>query len=579
MVHRLRSRPDRLLRQRRRPRLRAFARRPRSRQGRSRCACSRATTRCWRRKRTDATAMCSSKPACARRGRLAPAHAGRHRRQGRLRLPSLKIAGLRSHRPRRHRPRGRRPASTPSSTPSAASTAPARPCTSPRCCATRRASPSLGVPLTLVVERPDGVEYRRTVVAGPGRRRARARVPLMPSAPTGTWRVRAFTDPKRPPVGEATFLVEDYVPDRLEFELAADGEAASRKTSRPRSTLDGRYLYGAPAAELDLEGEVIDRAGERACRVSPAISSASTDEEVETDAAAARRPAGRPTPTARRRFTVSARQAAGDHASARGAGHRAHGRARRPRGRAQAHAAGIADGPDDRRQAAVLRPLARRGRERDASTSIVASPDGTPLARSGLRYELLKVETALPVVSPRRRAGTSSRSSRRAASPTARSMSPPTSRRASRCRCSGAATGSKSRPATATGRRRRSTLRRRLVCRSDRRHAGPARNRARQAGIRAGRQHDGRGHRAHRRQGHAQRDRRPAASSTVTPGRGGRAPRGCASRSATTGAPAPMWSRRCAGRSMRRPRAHARPRHRRAVVLDQPQGAHARAST
>ena len=56
----------------------------------------------------------------------------------------------------------------PSSTPSAASIAPARPCTSPRCCATRRARPSLDVPLTLVVERPDGVEYRRVAVPDQG---------------------------------------------------------------------------------------------------------------------------------------------------------------------------------------------------------------------------------------------------------------------------------------------------------------------------------------------------------------------------------------------------------------------------
>ena len=44
-----------------------------------------------------------------------------------------------------------------------------------------------------------------------------------------------------------------------------------------------------------------------------------------------------------------------------------------------------------------------------------------------------------------------------------------------------------------------------------RRHAGPAGDRARQAGIPAGRDHDGRGHRAHRRPRHAQRDGRQAA--------------------------------------------------------------------
>ncbi len=59
-------------------------------------------------------------------------------------------------------------------------------------------------------------------------------VPLVASAPTGTWRVRAFTDPKRPAVGEATFMVEDYVPDRLEFELATTAKGIS-KARRPRS--------------------------------------------------------------------------------------------------------------------------------------------------------------------------------------------------------------------------------------------------------------------------------------------------------------------------------------------------------
>jgi uncharacterized protein YfaS (alpha-2-macroglobulin family) len=76
------------------------------------------------------------------------------------------------------------------------------------------------------------------------------------SAPTGTWRARAFADPKRPPVGETTFMVEDYVPDRLEFDLATTANTVS-KANPAEVTVDGRYLYGAPAAELELEGEVV----------------------------------------------------------------------------------------------------------------------------------------------------------------------------------------------------------------------------------------------------------------------------------------------------------------------------------
>jgi uncharacterized protein YfaS (alpha-2-macroglobulin family) len=90
---------------------------------------------------------------------------------------------------------------------------------------------ALNVPLTLVLERPDGVEYRRAVVPDQGLGGRALSVALVSSAPTGTWRVRAFADPKRPPVGEATFLVEDYVPDRIEFDLTSKARAQPRSPS------------------------------------------------------------------------------------------------------------------------------------------------------------------------------------------------------------------------------------------------------------------------------------------------------------------------------------------------------------
>jgi uncharacterized protein YfaS (alpha-2-macroglobulin family) len=115
---------------------------------------------------------------------------------------------------------------------------------------------ALGVPLTLAVERPDGVEYRRAVVADQGVGGRSLSVPVISSAPTGTWRVRAFTDPKRPPVGETTFMVEDYVPDRLEFDLASKTNSISA-AAPAELTVDGRFLYGTPTAGLDLEGELV----------------------------------------------------------------------------------------------------------------------------------------------------------------------------------------------------------------------------------------------------------------------------------------------------------------------------------
>ena len=80
-------------------------------------------------------------------------------------------------------------------------------------------------------------------------------VPIVSSASTGTWRVRAYTDPKRPPVGETTFMVEDYVADRVEFDLASAATVMPRNGPAQLS-VDGHFLYGAPASNLDLTGEV-----------------------------------------------------------------------------------------------------------------------------------------------------------------------------------------------------------------------------------------------------------------------------------------------------------------------------------
>jgi alpha-2-macroglobulin len=118
-----------------------------------------------------------------------------------------------------------------------------------------RGAAALNVPLTVVVERPDGVEYKRAVVADGGLGGRALTVPIIASASTGTWRVAAYTDPKRPPVGETTFMVEDYVPDRIEFSLTSPAKGVSRNAPAQLG-VDGHFLYGAPASKLDLSGEV-----------------------------------------------------------------------------------------------------------------------------------------------------------------------------------------------------------------------------------------------------------------------------------------------------------------------------------
>lgn len=120
------------------------------------------------------------------------------------------------------------------------------------------------VPLTIVVQRPDGVEYRRAVVTDQGLGGRSMSVPIVASASTGTWRVIAYTDPKRPPIGETTFMVEDYVPDRIEFDLISAAKGISRAAPAQLS-VDGHFLYGAPASNLELSGQItIAGAKERA---------------------------------------------------------------------------------------------------------------------------------------------------------------------------------------------------------------------------------------------------------------------------------------------------------------------------
>ena len=111
-------------------------------------------------------------------------------------------------------------------------------------------------PLTLVVERPDGVEFRRAVLADQGAGGRSMSLALNSAVPTGTWRVRAFTDPKASAVGETTFMVEDYVPERIEFDLTSKDKQI--KAEAPvELKVDGHFLYGAPASGLQLEGDML----------------------------------------------------------------------------------------------------------------------------------------------------------------------------------------------------------------------------------------------------------------------------------------------------------------------------------
>lgn len=113
-----------------------------------------------------------------------------------------------------------------------------------------------GMPVTLAVVRPDGQDFRRMVLPAQDGGAYRADLELPRSAPTGQWNALLYADPKAAPIAEMPFAVEDFVPERLDLELTAEapGIAAGETV---KVALGGRFLFGAPAADLRVTAEVV----------------------------------------------------------------------------------------------------------------------------------------------------------------------------------------------------------------------------------------------------------------------------------------------------------------------------------
>jgi alpha-2-macroglobulin len=248
---------------------------------------------------------------------------------------------------------------------------------------------SLNLPLTLVVDRPDGVEYRRVAVNDQGLGGRSLSVPINSAASTGTWRVTAFADPKRPPIGETSFLVEDYVADRMEFELTAPKGRLS-KTEPAELTVDGRYLYGAPASGLSLEGEVVISAAKERPGL-PGYRFGLADEEV-TSSREALEDMPETDEKGRASFTVRLDKMA---AASRPLEAQVIVRMVESGGRAVERKLTLPVATD--MNMIGVKPLfsGRSLGEGETATFdvIFAAPDGKTLTRNGLRYELLKIES------------------------------------------------------------------------------------------------------------------------------------------------------------------------------------------
>ena len=247
-----------------------------------------------------------------------------------------------------------------------------------------------GSPLTLVVERPDGVEYRRATLPDQGAGGRSFAVPLNSAVPAGTYRVRAFTDPKGASVGETTFMVEDYIPERLEFDLSSK-DSLIKADAPVEVKVDGHFLYGAPASSLQLEGDMLvtkadARPGFPGYQFGVADEQTASNERTpiedlpETDdKGAATFPVSLPKPPAstqpqEAQFFIRMAESGGRAV--------------------------------ERKLTLPVAPVASQigvkpafsggslGEGEKAEFDVVfVAPDGKPLARSGLRYELMKIES------------------------------------------------------------------------------------------------------------------------------------------------------------------------------------------
>ena len=109
-------------------------------------------------------------------------------------------------------------------------------------------------PISLVINRPDGVEQSRLLLTDAGDGGTHVPFQLSSTAQRGLWSVRAVLD-RNTAIGKAEFMVEDFVPQRLKLTLSSQA-AALASGDKIAVAAEARFLYGAPAAGLSGEAEL-----------------------------------------------------------------------------------------------------------------------------------------------------------------------------------------------------------------------------------------------------------------------------------------------------------------------------------
>ena len=117
-----------------------------------------------------------------------------------------------------------------------------------------------GLAVTVILTRPDGVEYSRKTLDDQGAGGRVFALPLSGSVPRGTWRVAVYGDVDAAPLAETKVLVEDFLPERIDVALSMPDGPIALTGAAPQLGVQADYLFGAPGADLAVEGDVILRA-------------------------------------------------------------------------------------------------------------------------------------------------------------------------------------------------------------------------------------------------------------------------------------------------------------------------------
>ncbi|WBU61744.1 alpha-2-macroglobulin family protein [Paracoccus albus] len=112
-----------------------------------------------------------------------------------------------------------------------------------------------GLPLSARILRPDGAEYARLMPTPAAAGGYILDFPIPATAPRGAWQIELRVEEDGPALTSLRMLVEDFLPERIDFDLDLP-DTPLPVSGQVSAEIAARWLYGAPAAELPVEGEM-----------------------------------------------------------------------------------------------------------------------------------------------------------------------------------------------------------------------------------------------------------------------------------------------------------------------------------